>query len=416
LISPAITVPVKANLLWMVMPFTLYLFGIVRPGNHYYVFAPPLLLLAALTLNWVWQWIQALSFRRWLLPVAVTIFVSVYALSTWYQIMIFMRTDWEYMLTYPRHRQSVFINDSRFPFDIRIGWGFPYRLGWQTISDLYRSGQLAGDWYGTDENNSIFWYTLGSPRNPCFPRYYMLTEIGYTDPPLPVPQNIIDQYYALRAIVEVNDYPRLRLYEFAPEGSDQRPVIYDEPMDYSTLYREELFIGAPMKGPILSPQIPLSQPRHFKPHPEMLAKLSEVYNDPNTVYFPDKVSLLGYDLDMARAKPGGLLILTLYWHADSRVFLPYKVFAHLGDTQVWAQADDEPACGHFPTYNWHTGDVIMDRHVIFLPDDLPPGDYPIQVGLYEIRSGLQMDLLDELGNPQGVSLTLSEVSILPEDQ
>lgn len=411
LFSPRIKVAVKANLLWMIVPFALYLFGVIRPGNHYYVFVPPLILLAALTLDWLWQKIAQGPVRRWLLPAAAGSFLIIYGLSTWYIIIVFMRPDLEYMLTYPEHRRPVFVSDPRFPFDIRIGWGFPYRLGWQTISELYRSDQLSGDWYSNDENNSIFWYTLGSPRNPCFPHYYMLTDLGYKEPLLPVRQDIIDQYYTLRATVEVNHRPRLELYEFTPEGSDIQSVVYNEPADYPTLYREELFLGNPMEGPIVEPQTMLEPARSFKPHPEMLAQLSEVYNDPNTVYFPDRVSLQGYDLDTSKAQPGGYIVVTLYWHADAPVFLPYKVFVHLGDEPVLVQADDEPACGHSPTYNWQPGEEIMDRHILFLPDDLPPGEYPINIGLYEVRSGLRMDLLDELDNPADVSLTLTKVSI-----
>jgi hypothetical protein len=414
LFSPSVRALIKSNLLWILLPFCLYLFGVVRPGNHYYVFIPPLILLIALTLDRGWRWLSQLPVRRWILPVVMGILLTLFGLSTWYEYLVFMRTDLEYMLTYPEHRQPLFPSDPRFPFDIRIGWGFPYRLGWQTVSQLYREGQLAGDWYSTDENNSIYWYTLGWPRNPCFPRYYMLTEIGYKEPALTVPLDIVDRYYTLRATVEVNNQPRLRLYEFAPEGSDLQPITYQEPAVYSTLYQPELFKGEPLAGAIFSPTIPMSPPHHFKPHPEMLAKLSEVYNDPNTVFFPDRVSLLGYDLDETWAKPGGLLALTLYWHADSPVFLPYKIFTHLGDAQVWAQADDQPGCGQFPTYNWRTGDIIMDRHVIFLPGDIPPGEFPIQVGLYEIRSGLRMDLLDEMGNPAGNAFTLPSVAILPQ--
>jgi hypothetical protein len=129
----------------------------------------------------------------------------------------------------------------------------------------------------------------------------------------------------------------------------------------------------------------------------------------------DEVSLLGYDVDDTWAVPGGVLLLTLYWQADGSVILPYKVFTHLEDTHSWAQADDEPGCGQFPTYLWRTGDRVIDRHVIFLPPDMPSGQYPLQVGLYEIRTDLRMDLLDGLGNPAGNALSLPPVTIRPAD-
>jgi 4-amino-4-deoxy-L-arabinose transferase-like glycosyltransferase len=47
LLSPRVRVPVKTNLLWLLLPFGLYLFIVERPGNHYYVFMPPLTLCQA---------------------------------------------------------------------------------------------------------------------------------------------------------------------------------------------------------------------------------------------------------------------------------------------------------------------------------------------------------------------------------
>ncbi len=85
------------------------------------------------------------------------------------------------------------------------------------------------------------------------------------------------------------------------------------------------------------------------------------------------------------------------------------------DTRLWAQADDEPGCAQYPTNLWRAGDQYVDRHAIFLPDDMPPGIYPLRVGIYEIRSGLRMDVLDDLGNPIGNFLPLEPVAIRAAD-
>jgi hypothetical protein len=417
LFSPRVGVVVKAMLLWMALPFGLYLFGVERPGNHFYVFMPPLMLLAALSLDWGLRWLGGLHspVYRWAFPAAIGVLLTGYGLSAWYEHLVFMRTDLEYMLTYPRYRNPVFWSDSRYPFDIRIGWGFPYRLGWQTVSELYRRGQLAGDWYGNDENNSIYWYTLGWPRNPCYPRYFILTEVGYSEPALEVPVETIERYYRLRATVQVNDQPRLRLYEFDPLGRDVQHTVYDEPTDYPTPYRQEMLKGDPLTGPLPQPSVSYSPPRRFKPHPEMLARLVEAYGDARITQVRDEVSLLGYDVDDTWAVPGGVILVTLYWQADNGLIFPYKVFAHVEDTRLWAQADDEPGCSQYPTYSWRAGDQVLDRHAIFLPEDMSPGDYPLQVGLYEVRTGLRMDMLDEQGNPAANTLALPAVTVRPVD-
>jgi hypothetical protein len=411
---------VKTMLLWILLPFGLYLFVVVRPGNHFYIFMPPLMLLAALTLDRGLHRLERLGlpWRRWVLPAAVGGLLALYGLSAWYEYLVFARTDLEYILTYPKNRQPVFWGDPRFPYDLRIGWGYPYRLGWQTISELYRSGQLAGDWYGTDENNSIYWYTLGWPRNPCYPSYFITTEIGYSDPPLKVPQDTIARYYALRAVVQVNGQPRLRLYEFAPLGNQSQPVIYSEPARYPTLYRQEMLQGDPLAGPVLRPSASLIPARQFKPHPDMLARMAGVYGDPRIVQAKDEATLLGYDVDDTWAVPGGVLLLTLYWQADHRPIFSYKVFAHVTDGgdggRMLAQADSEPGCGELPTNRWEAGAPVVDRHAIFLPADMPSGTYSLDVGLYEPRTNLRMDVLDSAGNPAGNSLLLDGVTVRPK--
>jgi len=413
LASSRVSVAVKTMLLWMLLPFALYLFVVVRPGNHYYVFMPPLMLLAALTLERGFAWLRhgAGKAGRWLSAAAAVLLLVLFGLSTWHQALVFLDTKAEYLLTYPRHRNPIFWNDPRYPFDIRIGWGYPYRLGWQTISEMFRQGELAGDWYSTDENNSIYWYTRGWPRNPCYPEYFMVTTIGYSDPLLDVPHDIIDSYYAPRATVRVNGEERLQLYELAPLGSQIQPQAYDEPAAYTTPYLPEMFLGDPLGRPRQAPAQVFDPPLRFKPHVDMLANLAEAYDDPRVIYVQDAASLLGYDVDQRYAVPGGVLFVTLYWRSDSGLVFPYKVFTHLDGDRTWAQSDEIPVCGHAPTYDWRAGDQVVDRHAIFLPEDIPEGEYVVSVGLYEERTGQRMDLLDEDGSPTGTALTLPPVQL-----
>jgi 4-amino-4-deoxy-L-arabinose transferase-like glycosyltransferase len=411
LFSRRVSVSVRAMLLWLLLPFALYLFAMLRPGNHYYILMPPLALLAALTMDRGLRWLEQIrpAVRRWAVPGVLGVSVALYSLSAGYLYVVYVRADLEYLFTYPQHRVPAFWSDPRYPFDIRIGLGFPYRLGWQTVSELYRSGQLTGDWYGTDEDNSIYWYTLGAPRDPCYPHYFIVTGVGHKDPPLEVPQDTLARYYALRAVVQVNGQPRLRLYEFSPLGNQLQPVVYNEPASYPTLYRQEMLRGDAL------PATPLSPPRRFKPHPDMLARMADVFDDPRIVQVNDEATLVGYDVDDTWAMPGGVLLLTLHWQADHNLIFSYKVFTHVADgDRTLAQADGEPGCGEMPTNRWVGGDQIVDRHAIFLPADMPPGDYSLQVGVYEPRTDLRMDVLDSAGNPAGNSLLLNGVTIRPK--
>jgi hypothetical protein len=106
----------------------------------------------------------------------------------------------------------------------------------------------------------------------------------------------------------------------------------------------------------------------------------------------DQAELLGYDLGLANAEPGGTIHLTLYWRALAEMTTSYTVFTHvLGqDGQIVAQQDNPPVNGTYPTILWLPGEVVQDPYNIGLPEDLASGDYPIEVGFYIASNGLQL--------------------------
>lgn len=79
--------------------------------------------------------------------------------------------------------------------------------------------------------------------------------------------------------------------------------------------------------------------------------------------------------------------VTLYWFALREVGTNYKAFVHvLGpDGSVIAQQDGDPGGGFTPTTRWRQGEIIPDRHVVLLPDDLPKGTYALRAGLYQFE-------------------------------
>lgn len=102
--------------------------------------------------------------------------------------------------------------------------------------------------------------------------------------------------------------------------------------------------------------------------------------------------LLGYSLGPAR--PGGVLSLTLYWKPDGPTARPYTVFTHLYDAQGkrWAQLDGEPVGGQRPTTGWTSGEEVADKYGLALPSSIPPGDYRLEVGLYNLQDGSRLPL------------------------
>ena len=139
----------------------------------------------------------------------------------------------------------------------------------------------------------------------------------------------------------------------------------------------------------------------------------------------DKVELAGYKLttDVASPQigatvPSGILTtapntalrLTLYWRALAPMETSYTVFTHLldADGQLWAQRDNPPVRGSYPTTEWRVGETIVDKYDIVIPPDAPAGQYELEVGLYDVTTGQRLPLLDKTGQRQNERVLLSD--------
>lgn len=86
------------------------------------------------------------------------------------------------------------------------------------------------------------------------------------------------------------------------------------------------------------------------------------------------------------ARPGDSIQVQLTWLSDMPTARPYKVFLHLLDSAgaPVSQRDSEPVGGFRPTTGWQPGEIIVDNHGIILPSGLPPGEYRLRLGLYDV--------------------------------
>jgi hypothetical protein len=99
-----------------------------------------------------------------------------------------------------------------------------------------------------------------------------------------------------------------------------------------------------------------------------------------------KVRLLGYSLDKANYRAGESVEISLYWLDLEGVQSNYKVFVHLTDemqTRMLAQDDSDPVLGFTPTSRWLPGEIVIDKHVLRLPLEVPEGRYLVLIGMYQ---------------------------------
>lgn len=129
----------------------------------------------------------------------------------------------------------------------------------------------------------------------------------------------------------------------------------------------------------------------------------------------DVAELLGYDLEATEARPGGALRLVLYWRALQSTDISFTVFVHLVDAQgrSGGQQDTLPADGAAPTITWLPGEIIVDGHDLTMRPEATPGEYTINIGLYDAATGARLPVYDAAGQSLGDSLRLATVQVRP---
>ena len=128
-----------------------------------------------------------------------------------------------------------------------------------------------------------------------------------------------------------------------------------------------------------------------------------------------RIQLLGYDLSTDRSRPGETLHLTLYWQALEQTQVSYKVFTHLlgTDGRIWGQMDSIPAGGEAPTTSWVAGEAITDEYELVVAHEAPPGEYVIEIGMYDAATGQRLSISADDQVLKGDRLLLATIQVAP---
>jgi 4-amino-4-deoxy-L-arabinose transferase-like glycosyltransferase len=100
-------------------------------------------------------------------------------------------------------------------------------------------------------------------------------------------------------------------------------------------------------------------------------------------------ALVSVALPAADTAAGDVLPLALTWQTASRLEHDYQVSLRLSNSRgdVFVQSDWPPLAASRGASAWQPGQPVADRRGLWLPADLPPGDYALSIVVYDPASG-----------------------------
>ncbi|MEA3337042.1 MAG: DUF2723 domain-containing protein [Chloroflexota bacterium] len=107
---------------------------------------------------------------------------------------------------------------------------------------------------------------------------------------------------------------------------------------------------------------------------------------PVDIAIGDQIRLTGYDVETLHPAPGQDTAVTLFWQPVQPIATDLSSFVHLTlpDGSKIAQSDKLIGGDYYPSRLWKPGEIIVDRHVVSLPADAPPGPFRVYAGMYEL--------------------------------
>lgn len=125
--------------------------------------------------------------------------------------------------------------------------------------------------------------------------------------------------------------------------------------------------------------------------------------------FGGQIKLIGFDPINQKVEPGANVPLTLYWETLDPPGQNLNLFVHLIDPTTQTQLAGFDAPPRYPTAFWQPGNTIIDSRLLSLPADLPPGNYELHIGWYNLNDFARLLLLRE--NESGDAVRLFAVSV-----
>ncbi len=357
--APRQRLELRAVWVWMAIPSLFYLFLVEEAYTHVHIFFTPWALLAAIGLIDMARRARDWSLRERRLGLATGGVIAFLALI--YPIIMFVNHVPEYQRTFPENKLSIFW----IPFDEMptVGlFGFPYRAGWKTVSQLMATGQFEGDYATNEESVITSYYTRHMDRRYCPTPDMYITAVNVQDDAFIRWDQIVSDYHPASEVT-VAGMPKLTVY---------RLTAQDETMIIDSAALEKQFDLSNTPAAVSSA---LQKRTSAETVPELIA---------SNILFGDFVRLIGYQVTPTTVAPGEYVTVTLLWEPIQPTSVAYKQFTHLfdGETMI-GQLDGPPFCGISPTFEWQPDEQIVDSYRVPVRTEAPQGNVPLLIGLYD---------------------------------
>lgn len=121
--------------------------------------------------------------------------------------------------------------------------------------------------------------------------------------------------------------------------------------------------------------------------------------NPARINYGGKIIFFGYDLNRNRVKRGESLNIIYYWEGVKLMDKDYIIFVHFKSDDYLFQHDHRPLegmyyRGTYKTNEWPEGEKVRESHEISVPEDIKPGIYKINIGIFDSKTGKRLKVED----------------------
>lgn len=132
------------------------------------------------------------------------------------------------------------------------------------------------------------------------------------------------------------------------------------------------------------------------------------------VRFAQPIVLEHIELASQRIKRGESIIVLFFWRLTDRIDKNYTLFFHLLDAHGQRVdgvdrllRDGEPLLS-----NWRVGEMMADGIALPIDDDLSPGEYTIEIGLYDADTMQRLAIIDATGQTITTQISIGPIWIV----